>query len=97
MDLHAIRAELGYTDVLSSREAMARTARWYVDNPLPPGGTMEEQLGDPFDYEAEDRMIAAALEARERLGDVALLSTAELAHPYPHPTEPGQATDHRGR
>lgn len=97
MDLHAIRAELGYTDALGSREAMARTARWYVDNPLPPGGHMEEQLGDPFDYQAEDRLIAVALEARERLGEAALASTAELAHPYPHPTEAGQATDHRGR
>jgi nucleoside-diphosphate-sugar epimerase len=98
MDLHRVRTDLGYTDVLGSREAMARTARWLVDNPPEPGGSIESQLGDRFDYEAEDRLIDATLEARERLAGLALWASDDLAaHPYPHPKEAGLATDHKGR
>ena len=46
-----------------AREAVARTARWLVDHPLV-GSTEEYTLTDPFDYEAEDRLIDAWLAAR---------------------------------
>lgn len=49
--------ELGHRDVVSPEEAVARTARWYVEHPLPPDGELEGHLGDPFDYEAEGRII----------------------------------------
>jgi nucleoside-diphosphate-sugar epimerase len=98
MDLFSIRSDLGYTDLLSSREAMARTARWYVEHPPEQGGHTERQLGDPFDYEAEDRLIDLVLDAHDRMAELALSRTGEAAaHPYPHPKEAGMATDHHGR
>ena len=40
-------------------DALAFTARWFVENPCERGGTEEMVLQDPFDYEAEDKIIAA--------------------------------------
>jgi nucleoside-diphosphate-sugar epimerase len=54
----AIRTELGYRDVVAPVEAVARTARWYAAHPCPPGGVEEMVLQDPFDYDAEDRLVA---------------------------------------
>ena len=97
LDLTKIRTELGYRDVVPVEEALARTARWYVEHRPEPGGEIEERLGDPFDYAAEDALIdryeaivaelAGAGERRVGLG----------YHPYPHPTEAGLARDHRNR
>ncbi|HKK53864.1 MAG TPA: hypothetical protein VKA74_19880, partial [Myxococcota bacterium] len=67
--LARIESELGYRDVVPPREALARTARWLVENPPEPGGIEEKVLQDPFDYEAEDRLIASY---REALASVAL-------------------------
>lgn len=57
--LEPLRADLGYRDVISSVEATARTARWYADHPPERSGLEETILTDPFDYEAEDRIIDA--------------------------------------
>lgn len=57
-DLTALRRDLGYRDVVEPRDALARTAHWLVAHPPPPGGTEEIVLQDPFDYAAEDRLIA---------------------------------------
>jgi hypothetical protein len=67
MDLTALRTDLGYTDVLPAVEAIAETARWYAANRPDPGGDIEQRLGDPFDYEREDRLIDAAGEALDLL------------------------------
>lgn len=58
LDLTKLRAQLGYRDVVPAREALARTARELMANPLPRGGTEEQTLTDPFDYAAEDALIA---------------------------------------
>jgi nucleoside-diphosphate-sugar epimerase len=58
-DLAKIRDELGYRDVVAPREALGRTARWLVEHPPAPGGQEETVLQDPFDYPAEDRLVAA--------------------------------------
>jgi nucleoside-diphosphate-sugar epimerase len=58
-DLEKIRRELGYRDVVPAREALAKTARWLAAHPPPPGGQEEIALTDPFDYAAEDELIAA--------------------------------------
>ena len=50
--------ELGYRDVVPAREALARTARWLDAHPLERGGTEEKILQDPFDYAAEDALVA---------------------------------------
>jgi nucleoside-diphosphate-sugar epimerase len=58
-DTAALRRDLGYRDQLTPREALASTARWLRDNPPQPGGWEEVVLQDPFDYQAEDQLLAA--------------------------------------
>ena len=64
LDLARVRSVLGYRDVVPAREAVPRTARWLAAHPPPPGGQEETVLTDPFDYEAEDRLLDAWHEAR---------------------------------
>lgn len=64
MDLTRLRSDLGYRDRVPARVALARTARWLVANPPERGGTEEVVLTDPFDYDAEDRLIDAWAAAR---------------------------------
>ncbi len=59
MDISKIRHELGYCDVVKPAEALARTARWLADHRPESGGFEEMVLQDPFDYQTEDRLIAA--------------------------------------
>src|SRR3954466_7103603 len=59
LDLGAIRTRLGYQDAGPAREALTRTARWLAEHPHERGGTEEKILTDPFDYAAEDQLIAA--------------------------------------
>jgi nucleoside-diphosphate-sugar epimerase len=59
LDLSRIRSDLGYRDVVPARVAVAKTAHWLVEHPCAPGGQEEMVLTDPFDYAAEDRLIAA--------------------------------------
>ena len=63
---------LGYRDVVGADEAMRRTVKWYLENPLPPGGEDEERLGDSFNYAAEDRLLAEYDAALRRLDAAAL-------------------------
>ena len=97
LDLTRIRNELGYRDVLGVRDALARTARWYVDNPPPKGGDVERTLGDPFDYAAEDRLIAAYRKGLAAMMAVYPDAQALAWHPYAHPREAGAQRDQRGR
>jgi nucleoside-diphosphate-sugar epimerase len=70
LDLTRIRTELGYRDVVPPREALVRTARWLVDHPPEPGGQEETVLQDPFDYEAEDRLMQAYEKAMADLPEI---------------------------
>jgi nucleoside-diphosphate-sugar epimerase len=69
LDLAKLRGELGYRDKVAPREALSRTARWLLANPPRPGGLEETVLQDPFDYEAEDRLVAAWRRAMDGLPD----------------------------
>ena len=69
LDLTRLRSDLGYHDLVAPREALARTARWLVANPLH-GTTEEMTLTDPFDYAAEDRLVEAWLAARQAMAPV---------------------------
>lgn len=71
LDLTRLRTDLGYRDVVPAREALARTARWLVEHPLERGGQEERVLTDPFDYEAEDRLVDAWLTARASVPAIA--------------------------
>ena len=55
----AIRHDLGYRDPVPAPEAIRRTARYLMANPVERGSVTEMRLQDPFDYEAEDRLIEA--------------------------------------
>jgi hypothetical protein len=70
MDLSKLRSELAYRDVVPTQEALRRTVDWLIANRPDPGGFTEQLLGDPFDYAAEDRLIAVAREALGRLREV---------------------------
>ena len=81
-----IEAELGYRDVVAPREALARTARWLVENRPAPGGIEERVLQDPFDYAAEDLLIERYRRA---------LETIELPS-WPEGEEPGYGLAYSG-
>ena len=58
-DLAKLKSELGYADVVPASEALAHTARWLIEHQPRPGGPEERNLQDPFDYAAEDSLVAA--------------------------------------
>lgn len=67
----AIRHDLGYRDVLPAVEALAQTARYLAANPVERGSETEMRLQDPFDYEAEDRLVEAYRAAVAQVAPVA--------------------------
>jgi nucleoside-diphosphate-sugar epimerase len=69
LDLTRVRTDLGYRDLVPARDAIALTARWLAEHPCPPGGQEEMVLTDPFDYAAEDRLIAAWSSALRTIPD----------------------------
>ena len=58
-DLTKIKSELGYRDIVPPVEGIKQAAVWLRDHPLAYGGREETMLQDPFDYAAEDRLVAA--------------------------------------
>ncbi|MGH9086541.1 MAG: NAD-dependent epimerase/dehydratase family protein [Acidimicrobiales bacterium] len=87
LDTSRIRRELGYRDVVDFEEAIRRTVRWYVDNPLESGGDQEERIGDPFDYEGEDAYVAAMDDLTERCTKIPFAGVV-IRHSYDHPSGP---------
>lgn len=57
MDISKIKQQLGYRDVVSVDDALAKTVRWYQQHPLASECEAEQNLGDPFDYAYEDAFI----------------------------------------
>jgi hypothetical protein len=97
MDLFKLKTELGYHDPVPVIEAIRRTVRWYLEHRPEPGGEIERRLQDPFDYAAEDQLVALHREYLGRMSSVRFARTEPIPHPYPHPKIPGQPRDHRGR
>ncbi len=85
-----IRAALGYRDPVAPDEAMARTIDWLLANRPAPGGELERQIGDPFDYEREDELIGRWRATLVGLGAVESHLPVQ-GHQYRHPTKPGEA------
>jgi nucleoside-diphosphate-sugar epimerase len=96
MDTSLIRDELGYRDVIPTVEALTRTARWYVDNPIARGSEFEQRLPDPFDYAAEDKIIALYRDFAAKVAEVKV-NARDPGHPYAHPKASSLSRDHRGR
>lgn len=84
-----IRNELGYKEAYSPDDGMRRTIDWLIANRPSPGGEVETQLGDPFDYEREDCIIDSWLTARAELPDLSF-DLPGYAHSYRHPTKPNE-------
>jgi nucleoside-diphosphate-sugar epimerase len=85
LDVAKLKNDLGYEDAVPPREAVARTARWLVEHPPAPGGPEEMVLQDPFDYAAEDRLIAAWREALASMPEVAFETPPGLGLAYSGP------------
>jgi nucleoside-diphosphate-sugar epimerase len=81
---------LGYVAPWSIDTAIEATVKWYQANPLPAGGEVETTLGDPFNYEAEDQLLAQYDQFTGQLDTSAL--GGEYRHPYAHPKEAAAAT-----
>ena len=58
LDTSKLQTRLGYRDVVPARQALRLTARWLAENPHTPGSVAEIAIEDPFDYAAEDRLVA---------------------------------------
>ena len=81
----ALVRELGYRDVVTAADGLADTARWLAANPPEPGGTIERNLQDPFDYAAEDALIDAWTSALAGLRGAAAAADPGYADRYsPH-------------
>jgi nucleoside-diphosphate-sugar epimerase len=86
----AIRAELGYRDPVGAQEAMATTIDWLLANRPEPGGELERQIADPFDYGREDELLERWRRTREELGEIDA-QLPEQGHQYRHPKAAGEA------
>jgi nucleoside-diphosphate-sugar epimerase len=88
MDIAKIQQQLGYHDVVSSQRGVELVTRWYMENRPERGGEVEGNLGDPFDYAAEDRLIQRS---GEFWGEIMQMPESKhgFRHPYPHPKSPG--------
>lgn len=84
LDVRKAVTLLGY-EPIPAHAGLVRTARWYAEHPLERGGPEEAQLGDAFDYGAEDQLLSLArrfvADATESVG-----SGQAYRHPYAHPT-----------
>ena len=92
VDISKIKEQLGYRDAVPVEKGMELAVRWYLENPLPLGGEVEQGLGDPFDYAMEDQLIQIYSKAQEQLQQQfwqAPEATTMLRHPYSHPEKPG--------
>ncbi|MGF1595722.1 MAG: NAD-dependent epimerase/dehydratase family protein [Acidimicrobiales bacterium] len=95
MDLHAIRADLGYRDLVPALEAIPEVVRWYLDHP-PASDRSPEERAVANNYAAEDAQVAVCRDLHRQLAAVDHV-THEVHHPYPHPREPGMSRDHQRR
>ncbi len=89
--------ELGYRDVVSPVEAVSTTVRWYAVRRDALASRLEKQLGAPFDYVTEERLVSDWHQAIQPLLERYGQNSVDRAHPYAHPKTPGLSQDHRGR
>jgi nucleoside-diphosphate-sugar epimerase len=95
-DIHKIQTELGYRDVISPADALKRAVEWLLAHPFAPGAEAELQIGDPFDYAAEDELIRVY---RSGLAQALGVPFPELktGHMYRDPRSQGEAWAPRQR
>jgi len=85
MDVGKLQQQLGYKDIVAPREALARTAQWLVANQPVPDGIEHMVLEDPFDYPAEDALVAQWDEAMAAFESVEFATTPGYGMGYSGP------------
>ncbi len=88
-DTRRAQLALGYRDAVTPEAALARTLEWLLANPPERGGEVEGKLGDSFDYDAEDRLLAEVDRAFSGLAGLSYDLRPDV-HQYRHPTAPGE-------
>ena len=84
------REEIACSDPESTAEAaIAETVQWLMSDKHQSDET-EYQLGDPFDYAGEDRIISAMRDSANNLAGCGY-ELPVAAHPYRHPKSPNEA------
>jgi nucleoside-diphosphate-sugar epimerase len=84
LDNTKIKKELGYRDVVSTKEGIEKTVQWLLANLPEPGGEVEQQLKDPFNYDAEDKMIAEWEKGMAKVKEIPFV-VEELKYGYADP------------
>ncbi len=95
LDLAKAKERLGYRDLVPFGNAIEQTVRWYLENPPEPGGEMERQLGDPFDYAAEDRLLEYMDQLERSVAQIPH-KPFKFVHPYRHPVAPESPAAQKG-
>jgi nucleoside-diphosphate-sugar epimerase len=85
LDLARLHDQLGHVDIVPARQAIGLTAKWLAANRPTPGGTEETVLTDPFDYDAEDRLMDSwqAARALVKVPDFAIRPAYGLSYSGP--------------
>jgi nucleoside-diphosphate-sugar epimerase len=85
-----IRSDLGFRDPVDPGIGYGRSIDWLLENRPEAGGELERQIGDPFDYGAEDDLIRRWESARSGIGDVSS-PLPQQGHQYRHPKRAGES------
>jgi nucleoside-diphosphate-sugar epimerase len=85
-----IRDELGYTETFDAATGLAQTVEWLMAAPEVEIDEIESQLGDPFDYDFEDALIAWWEEATASPPPPSD-GPYRYSHVYRHPSQVGEA------
>lgn len=93
LDTSRIRAELGYRDLIPTREGIRETVESLLAEP--PDERTHPNFPDRFDYAAEDAFLSRYEAAVAELLSIAP-APMEMAHSYAHPKSVTE-TDRRGR
>jgi nucleoside-diphosphate-sugar epimerase len=96
LDTSKARADLGYRDVVTPREALVESVAWYQKNPIDPTRNIAAYV-DRFDYDLEDGIIDAWLAAVAELGRRIEQPTTVDVHPMPHPKHASLKVDEKAR
>ena len=95
LDTRKARERLGYREAITSADQIQVTVDWLTRNP--PDVARLTAWVDPFDYEREDRLVAAYRQAIAAVAAEAGWDAPDLHHPMPHPKVTTTDVDERGR
>jgi nucleoside-diphosphate-sugar epimerase len=89
------RRELGYTAAVDARDAIAESVAWLKAHPVT--AESHPMFAATFDYEWEDRVIAAYERAVRWMNQTVPKPHIDVRHPMPHPQAPSLTGDGQGR